>query len=266
MVDIAGLVDDLRAEGAALDRIIADVDEYGWATPTPSEPWSIKDQIAHLAYYEEHAFLAMTDPDGFGDLLAEAGADPEGFVKAPHRKARSLQGEFVLGWWRRARELTLEAAAALDPATRILWFGPSMKPASFLSARIMETWAHGQDVADGLGTRRASTDRLRHIAHLAVNARPYSYVVRGLSVPGVPVGVELVAPSGGLWRWHPGAEHRVSGPAEDFCLVTTQRRHVADTDLLVEGPLAEEWMSIAQAFAGPPGPGRAPGQFRPRGA
>jgi uncharacterized protein (TIGR03084 family) len=261
MIDIAPLIDDLRAEEDELDGLVAALDEYGWSRPTPSEPWAVKDQIAHLAYYEEHAYLAIADPDGFAALLSEAGADPAAFVEAPHRKARSLPGEFVLGWWREAREQTLAAAASLEGGDRIPWFGPSMKPASFLSARVMETWAHGQDVVDALEVKRGPSDRLRHIAHLSVNARPFSYVVRGLSVPGVLVCVELVAPSGGLWRWHPDADHRVSGTAEDFCLVTTQRRHVDDTDLLVEGALAEEWMSIAQAFAGPPGPGRARGQF-----
>jgi uncharacterized protein (TIGR03084 family) len=261
MVEIDSLIGDLLAEEVALDRIVGNLDEYGWARPTPSEPWSIKDQIAHLAFFEELAHLAMSDPDRFSERLSEAGADPAAFADSPHRKARSLPGEFVLGWWQRARQRTLVAAASLDPRERIPWFGPSMKPASFLSARIMETWAHGQDVVDALGTRREPTDRLRHVAHLAVNARPYSYLAHGLSVPGVPVCVDLLAPSGELWRWHPGVEHRVSGPAEDFCLVTTQRRHVDDTDLLVEGALAEEWMSIAQAFAGAPGPGRAAGQF-----
>ena len=137
-----------------------------------------------------------------------------------------------------------------------------MSAASFISARVMETWAHGQDVADTLGVSREPTHRLRHVAHVGVRARPFSYVTRGLPVPPEPVRVELTGPAGETWTWEPDATDSVTGDALDFCLVVTQRRHVADTDLAINGPLAEEWMTIAQAFAGPPGQGRAPGQFR----
>jgi uncharacterized protein (TIGR03084 family) len=130
---------------------------------------------------------------------------------------------------------------------------------SFVSARLMETWAHGQDVADALGAIRVPTARLRHIAHLGVRARPFSYVVRGLEVPADAVSVGLVGPSGERWEWDGGSPSQlVEGSALDFCLVVTQRRHLSDTTLTVHGSLAKEWLAIAQAFAGPPGGGRPP--------
>ena len=126
----------------------------------------------------------------------------------------------------------------------------------------METWAHGQDVVDGLGVTRQPTDRLRHVAHIGVGARPFSYVANGRTVNETPVRVELVAPSGETWAWGPeGAADFVGGSALAFCLVVTQRRHRDDVVLDVRGQAADEWMSIAQAFAGPPGEGRRPGQF-----
>ena len=128
----------------------------------------------------------------------------------------------------------------------------------------METWAHGQDIADTLGISRAPTDRLRHVAHLGVRARPNSYLSRGMTPPDGDVRVELRGPSGDRWVWNEDATPAVTGDAVDFCLVVTQRRHLDDTDLVVEGALAQEWMSIAQAFAGSPGPGRRPGQFPKR--
>jgi uncharacterized protein (TIGR03084 family) len=133
---------------------------------------------------------------------------------------------------------------------------------SFLSARLMETWAHGQDVADALGHQRVATDRLRHVAHLGVRTRPFSYLVRGLDLPAGRIDVVLTAPSGELWEWAVGEDDagqpasRVEGQALDFCLVVTQRRNWSDAGLLVEGDGAAEWLSLAQAFAGPPGPGR----------
>jgi uncharacterized protein (TIGR03084 family) len=150
------------------------------------------------------------------------------------------------------------ATGALPEGTRVPWFGPPMGVLSFVSARLMETWAHGQDVADALDRRRVPTARLRHIAHLGVRTRSYSYVVRGLETPSTPVAVVLTGPAGELWQWEDSddAVDRVRGPALDFCLVVTQRRNVVDTTLVVEGESANQWMSIAQAFAGPPGPGR----------
>jgi uncharacterized protein (TIGR03083 family) len=46
--------------------------------------------------------------------------------------------------------------------------------------------------------------------------------------------------------------------AHDFCLLVTQRVHRDDTDLVAQGRDATAWLSIAQAFAGPPGEGREP--------
>ncbi|SIL68645.1 TIGR03084 family protein [Mycobacteroides abscessus subsp. abscessus] len=130
----------------------------------------------------------------------------------------------------------------------------------------METWAHGQDVVDALGATREATARLRHVAHIGVGARAFSYLANGLDLPADPVRVELTAPDGSVWTWGPAdAANRVSGPALDFCLLVTQRRHRDDTALVADGPLADhQWLAIAQAFAGPPGGGRVAGQFAGR--
>jgi uncharacterized protein (TIGR03084 family) len=126
----------------------------------------------------------------------------------------------------------------------------------------METWAHGQDIVDALRIERKPTARLRHIAHLGVRTFGWSFVNRKMEVPDSPVRVELDSPVDDLWTWGPEeAQDEVRGPAEDFCLVVTQRRHVSDTNLIVTGETATQWMSVAQAYAGPPGSGRKPGIF-----
>ncbi len=168
-----------------------------------------------------------------------------------------MSPEELLAWWRLARARLLAAAEVADPNARVPWFGPPMGVRSFLSARVMETWAHGQDIADTFGIERQPTDRLRHVAHLGVGARAFSYVLRGREVRGEPVRVELEAPTGGIWEWGESrATNSVTGPALDFCLVVTRRRHRSATRLVTVGDAASEWMEIAQAFAGPPGPDR----------
>jgi uncharacterized protein (TIGR03084 family) len=260
---MSALADDVSAETSVTRHLVAGLDEAGWRTPTPAVGWSIADQIGHLAYFDEMAVQSALRPEEFAADLAEAqasgaGIDPD-VIAAGYRDRGGAQ---VLAWFDAARAGLLVTFAGLDPGARLPWFGPAMSAASSLTARFMETWAHTQDIADALGVTRDPTDRLRHVAHIGVAARAYSYAVHGLPTPDVPVYVALTAPSGATWTWGPaGAADRISGPALDFCLLVTQRRHRDDLDLAVEGPAARQWVAIAQAFAGPPGAGRRPGQF-----
>jgi uncharacterized protein (TIGR03084 family) len=261
VADLDLIRSDLADEHADLDAIVAPLEESSWDVPTPAEPWSVRDQISHLAFFDELATAASTRADDFLAGMATAAQDVDGFMNAPLEKGRAMPAPEVLGWWRGARAEMLDAFSGLQSSDRIPWYGPPMSAASFITARLMETWAHGQDVVDGLGTDRTPTERLRHVAYIGVRARPFSYSTRALEVPDEPIGVHLTAPDGTSWSWNDDATQTVRGDALEFCLVVTQRRHVDDTSLEMEGPLAREWMSIAQAYAGPPGPGRRPGQF-----
>jgi uncharacterized protein (TIGR03084 family) len=172
-----------------------------------------------------------------------------------------MSGAALLALWRRDRARLLEVARGVDASARVPWYGPSMAARSAITARLMETWAHGQDVVDALRVTRPATQRLRHVAHIGVRARPFSYAIHGREMPSQPVYIALRSPEGDTWEWGEPSTDRVTGPALDFCLVVTQRRHVHDTALQVEGWAALEWIGIAQAFAGAPGGGRVPGQF-----
>ena len=266
MTAMEGICADLGAEHVALDAVVAGLDEAGWGTPTPAEGWMVRDQVSHLAYFDATATLAATDERAFEAHRAEATADLDATMASHLAKGRSMSGPELLAWWRDGRKTMLDAFVGLDPKARLPWYGPPMSAVSFATARLMETWAHGQDAVDALGAERPATDRLRHVCHIGVRAMPYSYAVRNLPVPSDPVRVELVAPSGATWEWGPQhAGNLVHGDALDFALVVTQRRHRDDTGLVAVGPVANEWLSIAQAFAGPAGPGRPAGLF-PRAA
>ncbi len=254
--DMNALAADLAAETAVTRTLVAGLDEAGWHTPTPAVGWDIADQISHLAYFDEVAVRSAVHPEQFQAELAVADAvDPDAIAA----RLRGRTGARLLGWFDTARADLLNTFKNLDPRARLPWFGPPMSAASSLTARIMETWAHTQDIADALGVTREPTPRLRHVAHIGVGARAFSYAARGKTPPDAPVRVELAGPDGQPWAWGPeGAVNRVTGPALDFCLLVTQRRHRDDLALTVEGPAAAEWMAIAQAFAGAPGPGRPP--------
>jgi uncharacterized protein (TIGR03084 family) len=220
------------------------------AKSTPAEGWSIGDTIGHLWYFDREATKALVAPDEFHAGMQALFADPIAAMDHHLAEAREL-GDELPAVWQRTRAELLDALTAADPSAKVPWYGPPMAPASFATARLMEYWAHGQDVADALGVRREPTARLRHICHLGVRTRGFSYVVHGREAPQSDVFVALSGPGGERWTWgDESAPNRVEGDAAEFCLVVTQRRHVDDTGLRVTGEDAREWMSIAQAFAG----------------
>jgi uncharacterized protein (TIGR03084 family) len=250
---------DFAAEADDLDAIVS-ADGVDLRTPTPAPGWSVRDQISHLRYFDRCALLALVDPEAFAAEAERliASGDTQHSVEAGLR----MDPADLLMSWRVDRQLLIDEARTRDPAERVPWYGPPMSARSFVTARLMETWAHGQDIVDALGVHRQPTDRLRHVAHIGVRARPFSYFVHGREMPDVEIRVELVGPRGDAWEWGPeGAADRVTGTALDFCLVVTQRRHPDDVGLDITGEAAAEWISIAQAFAGPAGAGRRPGQF-----
>ena len=261
---LAGLLADLAAESGSLDAVVASLDGPDWLRPTPAEGWTVAAQIAHLAWTDGQALLAATDPGAFAQALVEAPPGLGTLVDAAAAAGAAEEPAALLRRWREGRRALHERLSALPDGARLPWFGPPMSAASMASARLMETWAHGLDVTDALGRAPSVTGRLRHVAHIGVRARDFSFGQHRLPVPPEPFRVELAAPDGGTWTWGPeDAAQRVTGPALDFCLRVTRRRHRSDLDLNAIGPDADHWLDIAQAFAGPPGADRPPSAARP---
>jgi uncharacterized protein (TIGR03084 family) len=256
--DLAALVDDLVAETAVLQAVIDGLRPEQWSLATPAAGWCVGDHLSHLAYFDVTTLQSLSDPEQFRLEAVALRAGGDDFSDRIAAEYRSLPGEALLAWFQTVRAALLDGYRTVDPGRRLPWYGPDMTPASSVTARLMETWAHGQDIADALGTNLVTTGRLRHVADLGIRAMPYSYAINNLPPPTDTIMVELTAPDGVAWSWgSPDAVNRVEGNALDFCRVVTQRRHLDDTGLFVTGPVAEQWISIAQAFAGPAGPGRA---------
>ena len=263
MAELSAVLADLTAECADLDAIVSDLPAADWARLTPSAGWTIAHQIAHLAWTDDAAYLAATDPDGFQTELQKAIATIDTFVDNGAEEGAQQPPAQLLARWRAGRANLADALTAVPDGTKISWFGPPMSAASMATARLMETWAHAQDVADALGVDRAFGNRVRNVAHIGVRTRDFAFMINGKQTPADPFRVELVAPDGELWTWGPeDAAQRVTGPAVDFALRVTQRRHRDDLALVSTGPDADLWLDIAQAFAGPPGSGRGPGAGR----
>jgi uncharacterized protein (TIGR03084 family) len=255
VADLQPVLADLQAESADLDSLVSDLPDDAWTRST------IAHQIAHLAWTDRAAHLAITDPDEFQAELRRAVARIDTYVDAAAAEGATVPPPELLMQWRDGRADLAEALRGCEDGTKIAWFGPPMSATSMATARMMETWAHGQDIADALGVTRLPTPRLRHVAHIGVRTRDFAYLVRDRVPPTEPFRVELTAPDGSIWIWGEGAAQTVTGSALDFCLLVTQRRNRDDLSLVARGPDADEWLDIAQAFAGPPGSGREAGAF-----
>jgi uncharacterized protein (TIGR03084 family) len=248
---------DLTAEGDRLEALVAPLDDAGWRTPTPAAGWDVATQIGHLAWTDEVAVKAATDKAAWDAVVLEGMADIDGYVDA--QALLVAKDPDLDSRWREARRTLQATLAAFPHGEKMPWFGPPMSSTSMATARLMETWAHSLDVHEALGASVEDTDRIRHIAHLGVRTRNFSFSVHGLTAPAEEFRIDLVSPSEEVWTWGPeDAAQTLTGSAGDFCRLVTQRMHRADTDLVASGPDADRWLDIAQAFAGPPGEGRAP--------
>jgi uncharacterized protein (TIGR03084 family) len=257
MADFSQIVDDLRAESDELDALVASLPDDRWSTPTPAEGWTVAHQIGHLLWTDRGALVSVTDSDGFAAIVATAMADPIGFVNTAADELAAVPPAELLADWRATRTQLHDALLTVDDGRKLPWFGPPMSGPSMATARLMETWAHGLDVADALGVSRTPTARLRSIAHIGVRTRDFAFAINELTPPAEPFHVELRAPDGDVWTWGPAeAAQRVTGSAEDFCCLVTQRRPRGQLDVIATGDDAAKWLTIAQAFAGPPGTGR----------
>jgi uncharacterized protein (TIGR03084 family) len=251
------VVDDLQAESEALDALVARLPAERWTLATPAAGWTIAHQVGHLLWTDRVALMSITDEAAFGELVAAATATIDTFVDDAADELAALSPAQLLADWRSTRHALHASLRTVPEGRKLLWFGPPMSAPSMATARLMETWAHGLDVADALGVQVPPSARLKSIAHLGVRTRDFAFTVHGLTPPAEPFRVDLTAPDGSLWSWGPGdALQRVSGSALDFCHLVTQRRSRAELDVTADGPEAQKWLEIAQAFAGPPGSGR----------
>lgn len=258
---------DFRAEARALGALLADLPDSDFARPTRFKGWSIDDILGHLHLFDVAACAALQGDAAFDAFAAPLVSQWEGGVSILDSQRGwigDLSGPALRDAWAAGAERLADAFAEADPKARLKWVGPGMSARSSVTARQMETWAHGQAIFDLLGVTRTATDRLRNIAHLGVVTIPFAFANRGETPPDPLPHVRLMAPSGAVWTWNdPSSPDRIEGSALAFCQTAAQTRAAADTDLVATGPGAIRWLQIAQCFAGPPNDPPAPGTRRP---
>jgi uncharacterized protein (TIGR03084 family) len=243
------LLDDLGAEQRGLQDVLRTIDTDAWLLPTPARGWDVRDTIAHLADTDEMAIATATGEPGSLNERAAIAASGEDVTYQGVLHGRRMPGPAVLTWWESSALNLHEMFLAVDPNARVPW-GIGMRPPSLITARLMETWAHGLDVCAALNTEPHDTDRLAHIAWLATRALPYAYSVAGREPPPEPLRVELTLPSGAVWTMGPeAAANRITGPAGEYCRVFVHRSKLADApNVHAEGDAAIDALRVARAF------------------
>jgi enediyne biosynthesis protein E11 len=262
VADIQDVLTDLNADCDEIDRLVAGLDEAGWQTPTPAPGWTIAHQIAHLTATFQMATMAAADPDAFRAFLDRISDDFTANVAAAMAPYLALPPKEMLSRWQAQRAEVTRALAAVPPGEVVPWLVRPLPAVILAMAGIMEAFAHGQDIADALGEQLEPTDRLQHLVGFAVAVWDFGYLARGMTPPETQFRFVITAPSGAVWTFGPpDATQEISGPALDFCLLVTRRRHRDDLAITATGADADQWLNIAQAYRGPAGEGRAPGQF-----
>ncbi|MGV0714506.1 maleylpyruvate isomerase family mycothiol-dependent enzyme [Mycolicibacterium sp. XJ662] len=246
----SSVLDDLVAEQKVLDDLVDGLDEAQWATPTPAAGWTVCDQIAHLAMFDEVATTSLTGGGEarFAEIIAAVASGDAAFIDTP---AGNTPGNEVLSSWRQARDDELAAFRRIDSAARVPWGPNLMSAVSLCTARLMETWAHGLDCFTALGVEPVDTDRLRHVCHITYRAIPHALMDSGVSRPETidDLVVEVSSPDGAIWRFgRRDAPNRINGTAAEFARVGVRRMPLADSALRAHGPLAEAALPNLKAY------------------
>jgi uncharacterized protein (TIGR03084 family) len=265
MSKTTSVYDDLIADGDDVEALVTDLSPAQWSTDTPAPGWTVKHQVAHLAFVSHLARLSASEPEAFAEHAAGAKRDFQGAVDAALAAYLKLSPGELVDRWRDERNGAAKALAAVDPTGTVPWLVNPLPPSVLAAAGMMELFGHGQDIADALGRTRELTDRIGHLAWFGFRTRDFGYQAHGLTPPTEEFRVELTGPSGVVWEFGPAdATQRVTGPAVDFALLVSRRRHRDDLALTAQGEEADRWLNIAQAYRGPAGAGRRPGQFAKR--
>lgn len=270
------VVEDFLAEVDAFHAFVETLGPEDWDRPTGFKDWTPWDVVAHLHYFDRVSLASAKGEEAFAPeraVLTEALKARKDMKQLQRETFGDLSSKALRAAWKQTASELGEALGRCAPKARLPWFGPDMGVSMFTTARYMETWAHAQAVHDLMGVPRIHSDRIRNIVEIGVRTFGWTFVNRRLELPGPVPWIRLTAPSGAIWEFPAPAAHsdattiadhpeRIEGSAVAFCETVTQVRNVADTDLVVEGYVANEWMSIAQCFAGAPVDPPAPGSRR----
>ena len=247
---------DFRDECDAVYDVLSSLSNNDFNKETLFKKWTFNDIIGHLHVWNYAANISLTNETEFDKYSIAAlkifgnGGSMKEFEKTILKEVNGIE---LLTLWKNYYSEVSSNFSTADPKKRVKWMGPDMSARSSITARLMETWSHSQALYDALGIVRENKDRIKNIVILGNNTFKWCYTVHGKKVPDETPYLKLAAPSGEVWEFNNQEnENKIEGLAEEFCQVVAQVRNIKDVNLSVSGEVANQWMSIAQCFAGPP--------------
>ena len=247
---------DFLEESRQLYKLLISRQKSDYYKKTQFKNWTIDQVLGHLHIFNHAANISLKTPDEFERFFSPISKAMSSGMKLVDTQVDwlgGLSGRHLLdAWWTGVVE-TSENYFVADPRARLKWVGPKMSARSSITARQMETWAHGQEIFDILGQKRVEHDRVKNIVHLGVATFGWTFENRQMTIPHQSPYVRLRSPSGLIWEWNDYSKTSViEGSAVDFASVVTQTRNIRDTSLKITGEVSKRWMNMAQCFAGPP--------------
>ena len=155
--------------------------------------------LGHLHMFDYAARLTLEGPHAFAsfwDSISQSLASGRSMAEYARVWLRGCAGHELLQRWHEFSRQVADEYSGLDPAQRVKWAGPDMSVRSCISARQMETWAHGQAAFDLLGRVRVEHDRIRNIAIMGVNTFGWTFANRGRAVPSTEAARSAAEPVG----------------------------------------------------------------------
>lgn len=149
--------EDFRAESQALAAVLQDLPEADLHRVTLFKEWTIDHVLGHLHLFNVAAETSLQGEAAFATFIGpivknmQAGMS---ILQCQFPWLDGLSGRALFEAWQAGAESCADAFAQADPKARVKWVGPEMSALSSITARQMETWAHGQEVFDLLGVER----------------------------------------------------------------------------------------------------------------
>ena len=247
---------DFIEEATVLAEFLESQPDSVFETVTLFKSWTVNDVLGHLHMFDVAALKTVEGEavfDSFMKPVLERLNQGMSLLEAQYPFLGNLKGRELFEKWQETTKVLGQKYATIDPKQRVKWVGPDMSALSSITARQMETWAHGQEVFDALGVQRKDGDRIKNICHLGVVTFSWTFKNRQMPTPDPVPFVNLTSPSEENWEWNDNqSKSSIRGNAVEFAQVVTQVRNIKDTSLEVIGHSADQWMSLAQCFAGAP--------------
>jgi len=190
-------IDKLEQTWRALSALGARLDEAQWKLPSDNPGWTVQDNLAHLVGTER-----MLEGLPAAPAVGEPGPHVRNPIGAANEREvearRTLTGAEVLAEW---DALVDQRLATLRGADEAYFAQPAVTPtgpgtmADFLHIRVLDCWAHEQDIRRAVGVRGGfDGESAAHTIDRLIRTLPIVIGKRAATPEGGAVVIDITGP------------------------------------------------------------------------